>query len=389
MTMFRLLFFAILAIFFIGWGGRGAAQSPPGNPPPYAHAPPLESPQSGWSCGEFPCADDLAGFLERIRVPVGYQLEHLGRFPGQVQQIAYGPDGRLHATVLEEGRAYGAVYTLGEKAQPERYPALFFSPIGIAAHPDDGNLYIAARVSEAASAVWRLREGLPPQLIRDDLPCCFQFPGNQANGMAFDAQGRLHIGVGARSDHGESEEALMDEEAALLRIDLETGKSEILARGLRNPYDIALAANGQIYATDQGLLSGPGDRVLAIEEGAHYGWPYWRWLGCVVCPPRPWGLEIREDGFNLPPYTLPRGIAVYDGVQFPRNLLGSVFVALWHNAESGQRILRLDARLKMAETFVSGLMRPSDVVVAPDGTLVIADTIYGDVWRVRYVGFID
>ena len=63
-----------------------------------------------------------------------------------------------------------------------------------------------------------------------------------------------------------------------------------------------------------------------------------------------------------------------------------MFVALWLNAAEGQRILRLDPLQGTVETFVSGLMRPSDVVVAPDGTLVFADSVYGDIWRVHYVG---
>ena len=358
----------------------------PANPPAYQHPPVVESAPIGWSCGEFPCGDDMDGFLERYRVPAGYALEYVGRFPGLVQQLAYGLAGRLHATVLEDGTAYGAVYTLREDGGADRYSALFHSPIGLAAHPITGELFVSARVSDEAGGLWQLRQNLPPLLIRADLPCCAEFPGNQPNGMAFADDGALYIGIGARSDHGEGGAELLREEAALLRVDITTGESEIVARGLRNPYDVAQAADGQLYVTDQGTLSGLGDRVLAIEAGAHYGWPYWRWRSCVICPARPSSLEISGDWLTLPPLSTPRGIAVYEGAQFPSNMRGSVFVALWLNAAEGQRILRLDPLLGIAETFVSGLMRPSDVVVAPDGTLVFTDSVYGDVWRVRYVG---
>ena len=362
-----------------------AAQEP-ANPPAYQHPPVVESAPIGWSCGEFPCANDMDGFLERYRVPAGYALEYMGRFPGLVQQLAYGTDGRLHATVLENGTAYGAVYTLREDGGADRYPALFHSPIGLAAHPRTGELYVSARVNDKAGGIWRLRRDLPPLLIRADLPCCAEFPGGQPNGMVFDEDGALYIGIGARSDHGENGEQLLPEEAALLRLDITTGESEILARGLRNPYDVARGADGQLYVTDQGTFAGVGDRVLAIEVGAHYGWPYWRWRGCVVCPGPPSSLEISDDWLTLPSLSTPRGIAVYEGTQFPVNIRGSVFVALWLNAAEGQRILRLDPLQGTVETFVSGLMRPSDVVVAPDGTLVFADSVYGDIWRVHYVG---
>lgn len=362
-----------------------AAQEPE-NPPAYQHPPVVDSAPSGWSCGEFPCGDDRDGFLERYRVPAGYALEYIGRFPGLVQQLAYGADGRLHATVLEDGTAFGAVYTLQEDGSAERYPALFHSPIGLAVHPHTGELYVSARVNQEAGGIWQLRRDLPPLLIRADLPCCTDFPGNQPNGMIFDETGVLYIGIGARSDHGEDGLNFLPEEAALLRLDVATGASEVLARGLRNPYDVARSAAGQLYLTDQGTLNGKGDRVLAIKAGAHYGWPYWRWRSCVVCPALPSALEIADDWLTLPAFTTPRGIVVYEGSQFPVNLRGSVFVALWLNAAAGQRILRLDPIQGAAETFVSGLMRPTDVVVAPDGTLVFADSVYGAVWRVRYVG---
>ena len=38
------------------------------------------------------------------------------------------------------------------------------------------------------------------------------------------------------------------------------------------------------------------------------------------------------------------------------------------------------------DSFVTGLIRPIDVALAPDGALVIADYIYGHVWRVVYEG---
>jgi hypothetical protein len=36
----------------------------------------------GWTCDDFPCEDDLDGFMRRIQVPPGFLLSHVGRFPG-------------------------------------------------------------------------------------------------------------------------------------------------------------------------------------------------------------------------------------------------------------------------------------------------------------------
>jgi hypothetical protein len=59
---------------------------------------------AGWTCTDFPCEDDIEGFMRRIHVPEGYVLEHAGQFPGQPLQITYGPDGRLYADTLPLAR---------------------------------------------------------------------------------------------------------------------------------------------------------------------------------------------------------------------------------------------------------------------------------------------
>jgi glucose/arabinose dehydrogenase len=165
------------------------------------------------------------------------------------------------------------------------------------------------------------------------------------------------------------------------------------AEGLRNPYDITFDSSGQFYATDSGLNTGPGDRLLAINEGAHYGWPYWRGRGCDECPPTRPLLDIAPDLVTFPDYSLPRGLVAYTGAQFPANLFDNLFVVLWNGTPYAQRVVRIDPndpRLGdedyTPEPFVTGLIRPIDVTVAPDGSLVVADFVYGHVWRVRYAG---
>ena len=95
------------------------------------------------------------------------------------------------------------------------------------------------------------------------------------------------------------------------------------------------------------------------------------------------------DFVLLPESARPRGLAVYQAEQFPPEYFDNLFVALWNGVPGAQRVLRvrvLDSGQPQVSTFVSGLIRPSDVVVDPDGALVVADYIYGHVWRVRYTG---
>lgn len=367
------------------------------------------APTAGWSCGDFPCEDDIAGFLRRIRVPVGYAVEHVGRFPGAPGQIAYGPDGRLYATVIDNPAARtGAVYVLEADGSAARYSGDFVAPAGLAFQPGTDVLYVSARVTlEEGGGLWRVPPGGgAPVAVLDDLPCCFALIDNQPNGLIFGPDGYLYLGVGALTDRAEPPDPrraqmadLHPYEAAVLRIQPHTGAVEVYAQGLRNPFDLTFDSAGQFYATDQGLLSGQGDRVVALDEGAHYGWPYWRGRGCFECPLLPGRLAIAPDLLTFPPYSIPRGLVAYTGDQFPANLADHLFIALWNGTEDAQRVVRLDPRdppriddpddpdaLARAEPFVTGLIRPIDVAIAPDGALVVADFIYGHVWAVRYTG---
>ncbi len=358
----------------------------------------------GWTCHDFPCADDIAGFMRRIQVPPGFTFSHVGRFPGQPLQIAYGPDGRLYATVLENGTRDGAVYVLNADGSATRYSSDLVSPIGLAFQPGTDVLYVSGRVTlEHGGGLWRVQPDGTTEAVLTDLPCCFQIINNQPNGMVFGPDGYLYLGVGALTDQAEpppgprSQYATVEPlEAAILRIQPHTGAVEAFAKGIRNPYDLTFTSDGQFYATDNGLLSGNGDRLLKVNQGANYGWPFWRLRGCENCPPQTGKLDITPDMISFPPYTLPRGLVAYEGHQFPANMFDTLFVTLWNRGDNAQRVVWIDPKTvptdetKLATyrpvPFVTGLIRPVDVAVSPDGALIVADFIYGHIWKVSYVG---
>lgn len=337
-------------------------------------------------------------------MPDGFAVEHVGRFPGQPAQITYGLDGRLYASVIDNGATRsGAIYVMNADGSTKRYSGNFISPVGLAFQPGTDVLYVSARITlREGGGIWRVPSGGgEPILVIDSLPCCYSLIDNQPNGMVFGPDGYLYIGVGALTDHAEppkpkvSNMAPLDPyEAAILRVQPHTGEIEVYASGLRNPYDLTFDSLGQFYATDQGLVSGQGDRVLAVERDGHYGWPFWSGRGCEGCPPKTAGVTVSDDLFTFPDFSIPRGIVAYTGTQFPENLFDNLFVVLWNGTEYAQRIVRIDPRnipqatddnpRPLAEPFVTGLIRPIDVVVAPDGSLAVADFIYGHVWRVIY-----
>jgi glucose/arabinose dehydrogenase len=348
------------------------------------------SASAGWSCGDYPCEDDLLGWQARIRVSEGFALAYVGRFNGQVQQIALDNAGRLYATVLENGTRNGAVYRMNDDGTSTRLTSTLISPLGLAFQPGTDVLYVTARTTPLqGGALWRVLSDGQMELVRDDLPCCYMEIDNQPNGLLFGADGYLYVGVGSLTDRAESPNprvqayaTLVPYEASILRVHPHTGELDVFATGIRNPYDIAQDSTGRFYATDTGTVAGIGDRLLSVVEGGNYGFPYYRGRGCEDCPIQLSGTVSAPDVLTFAPYTLPQGLVAYTGAQFPANMRDTLFVALWHQGV----VLWVDPNDPQGQgvPFVTGLLRPSDVVVDVDGTLLIADWLYGQVWRVLH-----
>lgn len=382
-----------------------ATQSIANAPAPIAVMGANTSASIGWSCGNFPCEDNIEAWQKRIQVPQGFALEFVANFEGQVNQITMGRDGLLYATVLENGTREGAVWRQEKNGELTRYSPTLISPLGLAFQPNTDVLYVSARTTSLqGGALWRIESNGNATLVLDNLPCCYSEVDNQPNGMIFGTDGFLYLGVGSLTDHAESPNPaqiafanILPDEASILRVNPHTGEYSVFADGIRNPYDIALDSNGQYYATDSGLVTGIGDRILAISAGVNYGFPYYRSRGCEVCPPSRGNNFAPPDLLALPSYTLPRGIVAYNGAQFPQNFQNTLFVAFWNATDYGQKIVWIDPRDSALQNqtpetpylpvpFVTGLLRPSDVVVDNEGSLLISDWLYGMVWRVRYTG---
>jgi hypothetical protein len=67
---------------------------------------------------------------------------------------------------------------------------------------------------------------------------------------------------------------------SIMRIPINGGGVEMVAWGLRNPFGLAIAADGRLFATENAYddrgsrpVWGTGDVLWEIKEGAWYGWP--------------------------------------------------------------------------------------------------------------------
>ena len=103
-------------------------------------------------------------------------------------------------------------------------------------------------------------------------------------------------------------------------------------------------------------------------------------------------------------HSAPLGLRFYDGTSFPADVHGDLFVALhgsWNRSVPvGYKIIRIpvgDGNVGPAQDFATGWMadegnrgsvwgRPVDVLVAPDGSLLVSDDDGGAIYRIAYQG---
>ena len=109
--------------------------------------------------------------------------------------------------------------------------------------------------------------------VFDFEPCVFRPTDLQRSGgrILTDGPERLLVVVG---DHGRLER-VQDPDShlgKLVRIGIETGASEVLALGLRNPQGFARDADGRLWETEHGPRG--GDELNVLEPGVNYGWPW-------------------------------------------------------------------------------------------------------------------
>lgn len=341
--------------------------------------------------------------LDKLKLPPGFSIEVLARVPN-ARQMAFAetPSGRvLFVGSLNEGKVFGLPLDRDYKAGPVRVLAQGLqSPVGVAYR--DGSLYVSAvsRILRLDDIAARLDK--PPAPV----PAITNLPTETHHGwkfIAFGPDGLLYVPVGAPCNVCERDPALY---AAILRMKPDGSQRETFARGVRNTvgFDWQPGTN-ELWFTENGRDAlgddvPPDELNRAQRAGQHFGFPYCH-AGTVkdpefgskhacsefVAPAQPLGAHVASLGMRF-----------YKGSQFPAEYAGRVFIAehgSWNRSKkSGYRVTTVKVeggRAVAYEPFVTGWLqgesnwgRPSDVLVLPDGTLLIADDHAGAIYRVRY-----
>ena len=218
----------------------------------------------------------------------------------------------------------------------------------------------------------------------------------------------LFVTVGSNSNVGECGPEVEEGRAAIHRLDLDTGKLELFAHGLRNPNGMALEpSTGTLWTVvnerDELGSDLVPDYITTVREGDFFGWPY-SYYGSHPQPklnsswpdnPQP----ARSPDYAVGSHTAPLDIEFSYESALPGKWRGGLFVSQhgsWNRwPASGYRVIYIPFTNGepdgMPEEVVGGFLdadgqargRPAGLATDSTGALLVADDVGNVIWRVK------
>lgn len=340
--------------------------------------------------------------LDKIELPPGFEIAvYADNVPG-ARSLTLGANGTVYVGTLGAGKVYAVIdQDQDGKADEVRTVAEGLnSPNGVAFR--DGSLYVAEihRILRFDDVAQVPSGGHKPVVISDALP---RETHHGWKFIAFGPDGWLYVQVGAPCNICAPDPKRY---ANIMRMKQDGSGLEVFARGVRNslgfdwnPQDRTLwfTDNGRDWLGDD---SPSCELNHAPKAGLHFGFPYCH-EGTVADPQ--FGAERRCREFTPPvaklgAHVAPLGMRFYTGKMFPPDYANRIFVAehgSWNRSKKvGYRVVAVDVGNRKAvkqQVFAAGWLqgeeswgRPVDVLVMPDGALLVSDDQAGVIYRISY-----
>ncbi len=340
--------------------------------------------------------------LKKIRLPHGFSIELFAANVPGARSLTMGDRGTIFVGTRGEGR----VYALCDDNHDHRADSvrLFAEgldvPNGVAFR--NGALCVAEhnRVLRFDSAETR-RPG-HPAVVNDS------FPSDALHGwkyMRFGPDGKLYVPVGAPCNVCERDDKRY---ASIMRMNPDGTGLELFASGVRNTVGFDWhPVTGNLWFTDNGrdMLGDdlpPDELNTAPRKGMHFGFPYFHGNG-IPDPEYGAGKDAADyvpPAMALGPHVASLGMRFYTGTMFPQEYRNQIFIAehgSWNRTDPiGYRVtlVRLEGNRAVSYLpFAEGWLelgrpwgRPVDLLVMPDGALLVSDDYAGAIYRISYTG---
>lgn len=287
----------------------------------------------------------------------------------------------------------------------------------------------------------------PPDTIVSALP---DESSHRAKSLALGPEGALFVNIGSPSNACQEESRTagspgmdpcpqLDTRAGIWVFDARaTGQTQAdgrrFATGLRNTVALRTHPSGALFGvvhgrdqlsalwgelfTDQESAEKPAEEFVRIEEGDDFGWPYCYFdseSGAKVLAPEYGGNgaltgrceEAKDPLIGFPAHWAPNDLEFYTGTQFPEAFRGGAFIAFhgsWNRApepQGGYNVVFVpfqgDEPTGRWSVFAGDFAgsdvsprgaqhRPVGLAEGPDGSLFVADSRQGKVWKIVFSG---
>ena len=340
--------------------------------------------------------------LNTIKLPPGFEINIFAANVPNARSMSLSPNGTLFVGTRTAGNVYAVsdhnrdtiaddVITVARRLN---------MPNGVAFR--SGSLYVAEvnRVLRYDNIEDNLKDPPEPVVVSDS------FPRDKSHGwkfIRFGQDGMLYIPVGAPCNVCERSDMRY---ASIMRMNPDGTGLEIFAHGIRNSVGFDWDPDSkELWFTDNGRdWMGddlPSDELNhAPERGLHFGFPYCH--GNSILDPQ-FGKERKCDEFTPPAMELgahvaPLGMRFYTKSMFPHEYRKQIFIAehgSWNRSiPAGYRLVSVQLsgnRAVKHEIFAEGWLqdgkawgRPVDILIMPDGALLVSDDHAGVIYRISY-----
>jgi glucose/arabinose dehydrogenase len=341
-----------------------------------------------------------------LKAPDGFKVSVFASEVTGARLMAVSPDGVLYVARQAKGDVV-ALPDLNKDGRADKMEVIaegLTRPHSLAFHK--GYLYIATN-----PAVFRLKyaagktEGKPEKVV--DLPV--STTSHWTRTIGFGPDGKMYVAIGSSCNVCEEEDS---RRTTIMQYNADGSGGRPYAKGLRNAIGFDWDPQTRtLWADDMGQdklgEEKPPDEINRIEDGKHYGWPYYI-LNNEANPDlkdAKGSLKMEQatpPALELQPHASPIDLRFYRGNKFPAAYRNAMFVALHGSAPAnrkekiGYKVVRVvvkDGRATGIEDFVTGwlkdgqvLGRPAGLITGADGAFYISDDNKGFIYRVSYEG---